>query len=1077
MKYASSLALFVALAFSCFSAGVARGDDFIRFARTPDISPDGKLVAFSYLGDIWTVPAKGGTARLITMHQAHEYRPVFSPDGRQIAFASKRHGQYDVFVVGVEGGKPTRLTYDSANDYPCDWTPDGRYILFASTRAVNFPPRYELYKIPVAGGRVERVTTQEGRGGNYSPDGSEIVYMRGPGKWYRKGYRGSANDEIWICDARGGNNRRLTKFEGRDSYPSWSPDHKYIFYVSDKFGPVSNIVRQEITSKPHEGIHATRPPKQITFHREESVRRSRLSRDGRWLVYECGPDLWIVSSNGGTPRRLQIKAFADYKTNPRREVTYTSRATEFAISRNEKYIALVVHGEVFLIPRGGGKATRVTRSPANDHGLTWAPDSRSLVFLSDRDGEEDVYVVSSDDKAHPQLVEAHQFKVKRLTNSARAEIGVMFSPNGRYISFLAEGKLYTMRPDGSHVNCIVPDQMVIDYDWSPDSRWLCYARLDGSYASELYIIPASGATPANPPRNVTRYSTYNAHITWSRRGNRIAFLSDRGIGADRNVYVMYLQKPAASGAGSSSAIDWEDIHLRVRRVSAHAARRAAISNDGRSVAFRSDSGSEDLWLASTDGSSVKRLTTGNMKPTQIQWSRLSSTILYFRDGGGHLRMLSLKLKSGAVKVPFEARMTIDREKDYLEIFDQSWREMHENFYDPKYHGVDWKAIRARYRPLVKHIALEEDLHALINLMLGELNASHLGIRNSDTKPDAQTAYLGMLFDEKYTGPGLKVTEILRRGPADRRGLKIAPGDIITQIDRMPITADSNLAKILNDKARETVTLELTSNLSNPKDRRHIELRTASKKQMMLLMYERWTRRNAEQVARLSKGKLGYIHIPSMDENGLNRFLRALYSDNTDKHALVLDVRFNGGGYTHDKVLNYLGGTDHTYFIQRHGNKGTVFRASDRKWSKPAILLINNRSFSDAEIFPSAFRTLGLGKLVGVPTGAHVIGTSATQLIDGSIFRLPRTGVFTVNGINMERKGVQPDVFVENHPDELSRGKDTQLQKAVEVMLTDLRTKRNNKGITSHRPPNRPAGTSEIKPSRKRHGEAPSSLRK
>jgi tricorn protease len=1052
--------LLVAALLSLILAASARaqGGEPIRFARTPDISPDGQLVAFSYLGDIWVVAATGGVARPVTMHAKHEYLPAFSPDGKTLAFSSNRHGKYDVFTVPIQGGRPTRLTFDSADEYVCGWTPDGQGVLFWSVRGTEVPPRPELYTVPVIGGEPHRVSAYEGREGAFSPKGDLLAYVRGPGTWYRKGYRGSSNDDIWICDANGGNNRQLTHFNGQDGSPCWAPDGRSLYYVTEYFGNPANIVRQEIvlTGK-GDALAVKEAPTQITFHKEDSVRRARLSRNGEWLVYECGPDLWVTPTRGGPPRRLVIEAYADDRTNPDVTQTFTSGASEFAVSPDEKLIALVVQGEIFLMPRGGGKATRLTDNPAFDHDLAWAPDSSKLIFLSDRGGHEDIYLLEQDDPEHPQLAKARKFKVKQLTNTPEAEGGISFSPDGKRISFLRAGKLWTMNPDGSDAKVIVNEPMVIDYEWSPDAKWLCYARLDGSFASELYIVPATGPTAADPARNITRYATFNAGVTWSKTGNKLAFLSDRrGTGGPQGLYVLSLQKPTAPEVKPTSDIDWEDIHRRVLQPAPMPVLGGAISPDGQRVAFRAVSNGDDLWIANTDGKQLTRVTTGNMRPTQIQWSKLLGTMVYFRDGAGSLRMASLG--GGATAVPFQARLTVKRDDQFAEMFEQSWRAIHENFYDPKFHGADWNAVRDRYRPLVKHVALKEDLYALISLMLGELNASHLGISGPPSPAAETTADLGLLFDETYRGPGLKIAEILKRGPADRRGLNLKPGDIIWTIDYHDVTDKVPLAQLLNDKVGQSVILGVSSGAPDPKARRKVEVQAASREQVRHLMYERWVEKNARRVSELSGGKLGYIHIPSMDDAGLDSFVRALYSDNFDKEAIVLDVRYNGGGFTHDKVLNYLGGKVHTYFLQRHGGTGAVLRAADRRWTKPLLLLINNRSYSDAEIFPNAFRTLGLGKLVGQPTGGFVIGTTATQLIDGSVFRVPRTGVFTFKGVNMEKEGVVPDVLVEDHPDQLARGIDAQLDRAVEVLLQDLATwKKTHPGVAFVPGGERPAG--------------------
>jgi tricorn protease len=1061
MKRFSTIFL-VALALAFFPSNAARAtpdQEPIRFARTPDISPDGEKIAFSYLGDIWTVDRIGGIARPVTMHEAHDFDPVFSPDGRWLAFSSNRHGSYDVFVVPVRGGKPKRLTFDSASDIVNGWSPDGKSILFASNRSPDFPGGFELYTVPTDGGRERRITVGDGKEGVFSPAGDQIAYVRGQGLWYRKGYRGSSNDDIWICNPDGSNNRRLTTFNGQDASPMWSMDGQWIYYVSEESTspgtslPQANIFRRDAAGRSQ--------PQQITFHKEDGVRRARISAkadaDGRqWIVYECGPDVWVVSTQGGEPRKLAIEIHADDKTNTEKTVTFSSGASEFALSYDEKHVAFVVHGEIFMMPITGGKATRITDSPAYDHGIAWSPDSKKIIFTSDRSGQEDLYLLEADDPEHKDFVSSHKFKVKQLTNTPEPEIGVGFSPDGKKVAFLRAGKLWTMNPDGTDQKTIVNDVEVFDYDWSPDSKWLVYARQDGSFASELYIIPATGGEA----KNVTHYATYNGGVTWSGRrdraisatnGNKLGFISQRHD--SMGMYVLSLQKPAASGALESKEFDWDDIHIRVERAAPLSVEEGAISPDGNRVAIRSTGSSgDDLWVAASNGSQIQRVTTGNLHPQQIQWSQRMNDLIYFRDRQGQIRsvratsgppsMIDFRSGSGGLStIEFKAKMTVRRDEEFREMFEQSWRALREHFYDPAFHGANWEAVRAKYRPLVQHVALREDLYALMSLMMGELNASHLGIMGFSSAPEETTADLGLIFDDSFRGPGLKIAEVLKQGPADRRGISLKPGDIIRSIDHVELTDRTSLSQILNDKVGETVAMQVTSNptadMKDPKAFRKVEVQPANRHQIHDLMYERWVDRNAKRVAEISGGKLGYIHIPSMDEAGLDRFVRSLYSDNFDKEGIVLDVRYNGGGFTHDQILNYLGAREHTSFRQRDGGQGMVLRSRDRKWAKPLVVLINNRSYSDAEIFPSAVRTLGLGKLVGQATGGHVIGTSSIRLIDGTMFRIPRTGVFTLKGVNMEREGVAPDIEVEALPDQLAKGIDTQLDKAVDVLKTDV----------------------------------------
>lgn len=1031
-RFACAFAILVASHVAAAEAGAAP----IQFARTPDLSPDGKTVAFSYLGDIWLVPATGGTARLLTMHEKHDANPIFSPDGKFIAFSSNRHGQFDVFVVPVEGGRPTRLTFDSADDHPTGWTPDGKNILFASSRSTDYPANVTLFSVPMAGGAPRMIPVTEGREAAVHPGGNTMAYVRGPGAWYRKNYRGSSNDDLWLCELDGSNHRRITSHVGQDNAPMWSADGKTLYYVSDRFG-LANIVKQEIAP------NLTGPlgePTAVTSHSADRVRKARLGSGGKAFVYECGFDICIHDLASNKSRIVAIEATADDKSNPERITTFTKDASEYSVSVDEKNYVMVVQGELFLLPRGGGKAKRLTDHPAYDHGAAWAPDNKTILFLSDRGGDEDIYALQSDDPEHPDVVGAHHYKVTQITKTPEAEVGLSYSPDGKRIAFLRAGKLVTMNPDGTGEKIVLGDGHVFDYEWSPDGQWFAVAKNDNSFASELYILPSTGPTAENPARNVTRFANYNGGVTWSKTGHKLAFISRRR-GDSQGAYVMSLQKPLAAGAASHKEIDWDGIHLRVRQPAMMNVRECAISSDGSKIAFRSLQDGDDLWVANSDGGQITRITTGNMKPTQIQWSKLFGSQIFFRDGSGNLRTANVGANatpgSQTAVVPFVARMNVSRDDQFAEVFDQSWRAVHDSFYDGAFHGADWRSLRNRYRPMLKHIAMKEDLYYLIYLMLGELNASHLGISGNLGTPEQATADLGLIFDPKYTGPGLKIAEILKQGPADQRGIKLKAGDIVLSIDGTDLDGKIDPAALLNDKANEIVLLSVTSNPDDPRGKRRLELKAAARPAIHDLHYQRWIDRNAEQVRALSGGTLAYIHIPSMDDAGVERFLRALYSEAMDKDGIVLDVRFNGGGFTHETVLNYLLGKEHTKFSLRNGESGLALNSNDRKWTKPITLLINNRSYSDAEIFPHAFREHGLGKLVGQPTGGLVIGTRSISLIDGSTFRTPRIGVTTNKGINMEREGVKPDVFIEIHPDQLARREDPQIEKAVEVLKVDV----------------------------------------
>ncbi len=1031
MTARSLLALFVCLSLS----SLVTAQEPISFARSPDISPDGRQVVFSYKGDIWIVDAIGGVARPVTLHEAHEFMPCFSPDGRSLAFSSNRHGSYDVFVVSVLGGRPRRLTFDSGNEIVTGWTPDGKSILYSCSRGDEFPVRPDLYKVDVEGGREQRITTTEARQGALSNDGTKLAYVRGPGFSYRQGYRGSANDDIWIANADGSSPARFTDFMGEDTSPMWAPDGRTLYYVSECLGAPANIIRK--------GLDTGSKAERVTDHKTEGVRLARMSRDGKWIVYECGGDLWIAATSGAqSPRKLAIEVHADDKENSDRVLTVTQGMSEYSMSADERAVAFTVMGEIFVCPTSGGKATRLTDRAANDHAPAWSPDGKKLIFSSDVGGFEDLYLAEPDDPDHSQLSRAHKFKFTRLTFTPEAEIGAGFSPDGRKIAFLRAGQLWTMDPDGSNAKALVTESSVFDYDWSPDSRHLVYARRDGSFASDLYIIPTAGGQA----HNITRYGTMHEDVSWSRRGGKIAFISERRRN-EPSMFVLSLQKPSSPDALASPDIDWDEIHLRVTQPATLHVDEGAISSDGTRVAFRASShNGEDLWVASVDGSSLTRVTTGNLHPQQIHWSRNVPNLLFFRDRAGQLRFMQVgggipgspPVAAEPGKMAFSAKLTVRRDEQFLEMFDQSCRLLSESFYDPKFGGLNWQAIRAKYRPLVKHVAMREDFFSLVNMMFGELNVSHVALQGM-TRADSeeQTAELGLLFDPAYAGPGLRIREILKRGPADRRGVGLRPGEIVTAIDGKKIDAGTNLSQLLNGKVKEAVVLEVAVNQTNLSSKRRVEVEATNRQAIADLMYNRWVEQNAARVDQLSKGRLGYIHIKAMDEESLDRFVRALYGENFDKQGLVLDVRYNPGGFTHDQILNYLGGREHTIFRRRDGAQGLVMRSFDRKWTKPIVLLINNRSFSDAEILPSAFRVLGLGKLVGEATGGHVLGMTSTRLIDGSRLSLPQLGVVTNTGMNLEMTGVQPDIAVEMKPEQIAQGFDAQISRAVEVLDAEV----------------------------------------
>ena len=1038
---------FVAIFLVFVAVATAQDLEPARFLRYPAFSPDGKQIAFSYMGDIWVAPAEGGNAIRLTVHPAHDIRPRFSPDGKWIAFNSNREGNYDIFLMPAKGGRPKRLTYHSADDILGDWSPDGRWIVFSSNRDHRFA---QIYLLEVETGYVRRLTSDETNlhSPTFSPDGRYIVFCRGGTSWWRKGYRGSANSEIWRLPITiegdriaTGKPERLTYYEGNDWFPMVSPGGT-LYFVSDRTG-VFNIWRMPLIGTRGEGRRTGESKvEQVTNHADR-VLYPNLSRDGKFIVYEHDFSLWVVPTKGGEPKRLTIFAPSDEPQNRLQRLALTSQATEFALSPDGKQIAFVVRGEIFVVNvEKGGEAKRITDHPYRDFDIDWSPDGKKLAFVSERDGNREVYIV-----------DIRTRELKRLTNTPdAAESNPKWSPTGNYVAFIRGPfgrQLCWVDVNTGEEKVVVEGPLIGEFTWSPDGRWICLNRRDpANNVADLYIVPWNGGEPVN----VTRMPYWNGSIVWTKDGKNIVFRSNR---TDNNVdiYVLPLERPKEKldeEEGESEKkpqerkegekklpevkIDFTDIHKRIRRLTATVFNEGsfAVSPDSKTVVFVATPVDQpEIWSVPLEGGSLTRLASG-VSASQLQFSPDGNRI-YFLSTGGTIRYLTRPAGSlGSVN--FTARLTVDRVVELQHMFGEGWRLLREQFYDEKMHGVDWDAMREKYRPLIEHVAVKEDFYALVGMMLGELNASHLGI-GGPTVSGPETAYLGVWFDPEHCGPGVKISAVLKNSPADRDESRLNVGEFILAIDGVEVSNNEQIWDALADKAGRIVEL-LVNDKPTKEGARTVKIKPINRGQWSNLLYEDWVEKRKRMVDEWSNGRIGYIHIQAMSQSELRKFEREFYAEVVGKkEALIIDVRFNGGGRIHDELLSIL--KRRLYALEQY--RGTPpFTQPFQVWQKPTVVLINEFSASDAEIFPKAFRDLGLGKLVGVPTYGGVIGTYNVTLIDGTtFFRVPVTGWRTLDGVNLENYGVKPDILVEHSPEDNSNENDLQLKMAVELLLKEL----------------------------------------
>lgn len=1052
---------FLACSVTCLGQLVVPPDRPIRIGRNPSLSPDGDKLCFGYQGNLWVAPSTGGVATRLTANDSNDTNPRWSPDGRWIAFNSDREGGNQVFLIPSSGGPARQLTFyaspplfGTSATAVYDWFPDGKSLLVTTSRETR---RESIYRMDVETGRLKLLVSDDMRSTfpALSPDGKWIAYTRGGlSDTIRKGYRGAANYDIWVVPTDLATPpKRLTDSDKNDMWPAWSKDSRTVYYCSER-GGISTVWKQARDGG---------KPVQVVQSPPDAVRFLASSRRAPVLAYEADRRIFTVFENA-PPKEAKLICRTDERGPKTTYATYSgNNVSEFAVSPDGKRTALIIRGDIFVCNNDKpGDARRVTDTPAKEVDVQWSPDGKRLVYASNRTGSYRLY-----------LFELATRETKPLTTGDGIDTDPFFSPDGKWIAFLRAPKtgIFAIKPDGTGEQLLIQGPKISEFRWSPDSKWVAYTREDDIRGFDEWIAPLSpdgGALKAGAPINVTDHPGINQGPRWTADGAKLLFRSNRYRNRDvetlnhEGKYALYATslerekekldeeddplKPSdvkptdAKPVEKKPAIvkvDPREIERRAKSIVGleEGVRAFEVSPDGKTVAFVSSvQGQPDIWQAAVEGGTVTRLTTSGENPLKLAWSP-DSTRIYFLATGA-IRWIPKGGGPGG-SVGFTARMQIDRAVDYRAVFDEAWQVLNDHYYDRTFHGVDWKAVGEKYRSLLGEVSTRRDLNYLVGQMLGELNSSHTGFGDlSSIRPVRETANLGIWADQDFAGPGVRVASVLARSPAYLDESRLKPGDVILKIDGEEASWGASYDRALADKVGRTVTLELAAVGGAP---RTVKIKPIGRAAWAGLMYEKWIDERRAIADKASGGRLGYLHVADMGDAARNRFERELYSIGMRKDGMIIDLRDNQGGDTHDSLLRML--VRNRHYFNMAPRTETPFPQPERAYTKPIILLINEQSLSDAEVFANGFREYGLGKIVGTPTMGWIIFTYGERLVDGSILRVPAIGCYTLDGRDMENWGVPPDIRVENSPADVAAGKDVQLERAVEELMKDRRVKK------------------------------------
>ncbi len=1069
---------------------VAAGAITPMWLRDAKISPDGSKIAFTYKGDIWTVPVAGGSATRVTATPAYEANPVWSPDSRQLAYASDEHGNFDVFVVNAEGGAPRRLTFNSASEIPESFTSDGGAVLFSASiqdpaESAVFPTARmtELYSVPVAGGDLTQVLATPARYvSNIASRPGSFLYqdVKGHEDEWRKHHTSSVTRDIWVYDAESGKHRNLTARGGEDTNPV-AGDGETFYFLSERDGKTVNVYEANMSNPS--------AAKALTSFATHPVRFLSRSENGR-LAFAYDGELYTMDK-GGAPVKVSIDLI-DSDTNPT-DMLNVSGARGAVVSPDGKSVAFVYRGNVFVTSVEYPTTKQITDTPEAESNVSWSPDSKALIYTSERDGKYNIYrATMARAGEEPNFANATLIQEDALFNPDEHERTMAeLSPDGKKLAFILDRTKLAVRDMTTGEVRELTDGSThrqrgggFGYSWSPDSKWICLEIIDRKHDpySDIAIINVESGEMTN----LTNSGYFDESPRWAMDGNAIIFGSERygmrnhaSWGSEMDVMIVFLNRDAydrfrlseedyalvkdmeksnkkndeASDTKKKSGKDTKkddkdgaksesdkSINVELDGITERVMRLTPMSSDLSSFIITGDG--ETLYYI-TQGPEKKQLWKIGLRKDDIKLVSNIDGASYFdatKDGktlfvfGSSMKKLDPK-SDKLTPVTASARMTVDHATEREYMFDNISREVAERFYTTDLHGVDWPAMTAAYRKFLPYINNNYDFAELVSEWLGELNVSHTGGRfggKASANAD-RTASLGLIYDLNYPGPGLKVAEVVAGGPFDRASSKLTKGCIIDRINGQPVDFNADYTTVLNNIAGKKTLVSFHNPATGAKTD-EVVLPVSSAK-INSLLYDRWVRRRAAEVDSLSGGRLGYVHIQSMGDDSFRKVYSDVLGKYNDREGIVIDIRWNGGGRLHEDIEILFSGKK--YFTQEIRGEQTCDMPS-RRWNKPSVMLMSEACYSNAHGTPWVYKHRGLGKLVGMPVPGTMTSVNWVTMQDPSlIFGIPVVGYRLADGTVLENQQLEPDVKIANDPATVVKGEDLQLKAAVEELLKEI----------------------------------------